>query len=92
MQLIHTADNFLQLQQLKQLLIENDIDCMSKGENSIGSGSAAGEIPPAVIKNTLHVFEDDDIEKAKICTQCQETVDKEFLQCWNCGADYQRII
>jgi len=81
---------------------------MSKGENSIGSGSAAGEIPPAVIKNTLHVFEDDDIEKAKaliadflnyaglehdwICTQCQETVDKEFLQCWNCGADYQRII
>lgn len=105
MHLVHTAENFLQLQQLKQLLEENGIDCINKGESSIGSGAAAGEIPPALMKNTLHVFEDKDVARAKtliadylsyagleedwICNNCKESVDKEFMQCWNCGADYK---
>jgi len=103
--LIHTADNFLEAQQLKQLLIENGIDCMTKGETSMSSGAAAGELPPALMKNTLHVFSQEDVSKATelvseylnysgldndwVCPNCKETVDKEFYSCWNCNAEYQ---
>ena len=104
MLLVHTADNFLEAQLLKKLLEENEIDCISKGESSMGSGAAAGEIPPALMKNTLHIFDQKDEDKAKqlikdylnysglekdwVCQNCGETVEKEFAQCWNCSADH----
>jgi len=101
---IFTADSFIQLQQLKQLLDENQIECMTKGETSMASGAAAGELPPALIKNTLHIFNEEDerkalafieeyqsytgLEKDWTCPNCKEHVEKNFAQCWNCGTDY----
>ncbi len=100
---IFTADNFVQLDQLRALLLENGIDCMHKGESSIGSGAAGGEVPPIAIKNELHVFEESDVEPAKaliidfltahndrsdwICPKCGEKIEKEFSDCWKCSVD-----
>ena len=100
---IFTADNFVQLDQLRSLLLENGIDCMHKGESSIGSGAAGGEVPPIAIKNELHIFEESDIEKAKalilefltaqndrtdwVCEDCGEHINKEFSDCWKCAGD-----
>ena len=98
---VFTAENYFQAQEIKRLLEENGISCLAKGETSVGSGLAAGELPPALVKNTLHVFEDADVSKAKelineyldysgleadwTCSDCGEHVEKEFSVCWNCG-------
>ena len=36
---IFTADNFVQLDQIRALLLENGIDCMHKGDDRIGRDS-----------------------------------------------------
>jgi len=103
MQKVFTADNFIQLDQLRALLLENGIDCMHKGETSIGAGGAGGEVPPIAIKNELHIFEDSDLERAKelieefltaqnnrqdwTCADCGEHLTKDFSDCWNCASD-----
>jgi len=100
---VFTADNFVQLDQLRALLLQNGIDCMHKGESTIGSGAAGGEVPPIAIKNELHVFEDADVERAKTlieefltarterkdwtCPDCGEHIAKEFSACWKCTTD-----
>lgn len=100
MKKVFTADNFVQLDQLRTLLLENGIDCMHKGESSIGSGAAGGEVPPVMIKNEIHVFEDADETRAKeliqeflsakantkdwTCPDCGELIEKQFTACWNC--------
>lgn len=104
MKKVFTADNFIQLDQLRTLLLENGIDCMHKGESSIGSGAAGGEVPPIAIKNEIHVFNEADVERAKqlieeflqsqsnrsdwICSKCAEKQEKQFTQCWNCGNEH----
>ena len=103
MKKIFTADNFIQLDQLRALLLENGIDCMHKGESSIGSGAAGGEVPPVIIRNELHIFEESQEEQAKKliqdfllsesnkrdwkCPDCGELIEKQFTQCWNCGEE-----
>lgn len=103
MKKVFTADNFIQLDQLRALLLENGIDCMHKGETSIGAGAAGGEVPPVIIRNELHVFEETDEPRAKQlireflsaqvhphdwkCDKCGETIEKQFTQCWNCGVE-----
>ena len=102
MKKVFTADSYIQLDQLRALLLENGIDCMHKGESSIGSGAAGGEVPPVIIKNELHVFEDSDVAKAEqliqefltaqgnlsdwVCEDCGEKIEKQFSDCWNCVA------
>jgi PHP family Zn ribbon phosphoesterase len=101
MKKIFTADNFIQLDQIRNLLIENGIECMHKGETSIGSGAAGGEVPPVAIRNELHVFEESEVEKAKalineflktemqshdwVCDKCGEKIEKQFTHCWKCA-------
>ena len=100
MKKVFTADNFVQLDQLRALLLSNGIDCMNKGETSIGSGAAGGEVPPVIIKNEIHVIEDSDVDRAQIliqefleaesnasdwnCPVCDELIEKQFTECWNC--------
>ena len=100
---IFTADNFVQLDQIRALLLENGIDCMHKGESSIGSGGAGGEVPPIAINNEIHIFEESEAERAKelieefltaqnnrqdwVCADCGEQISKEFSDCWKCAAD-----
>jgi len=62
---VFTANSFIQLDQIRALLLENGIDCMHKGESSIGSGAAGGEVPPVAINNELHVFEESDVARAE---------------------------
>ncbi|MBT8141461.1 MAG: DUF2007 domain-containing protein [Gammaproteobacteria bacterium] len=101
---VFTADNFVQLDQIRAYLIEHGIDCMHKGESSIGSGAAGGEVPPIAIKNELHVFHEQDAQRAKqliqeflqaetkrsdwVCAECGEKIEKQFSQCWNCGFEH----
>lgn len=101
---VFTANNFLEMQIIRDLLRENGIDCMTKGESSMASGLAAGELPPLFVKNTVHIFEARDEARALqlieeyfayqgldadwVCKNCGETVTKNFTQCWNCEAVY----
>jgi len=103
MKKIFTADNFVQLDQIRALLRENGIECLHKGETSIGSGAAGGEVPPVAVRNELHVFEESDVNKAKmlineflkseiqsrdwICDECGEKIEKQFTQCWKCAEE-----
>jgi len=104
MQKIFIAKNYLEMQIIRDLLLDNNIECMTKGENSMSSGLAAMDLPPVIVENSIHIYNESDREQALklineyfnytvlendwICSNCNEVVPKEFMQCWNCSSLY----
>jgi len=84
MQLVYTAKNYLDLLQIKNLLTENGVDFVARGESSMASGLAGGELPPVLIKNTIHVFEKHDEIKALQLIAEYNSYQTSIPADWNC--------
>ena len=100
MKVVHTTDNLIEVQILKELLKENHIECYIPGELLSG---AAGELPARIFHELSIVNDSDEDKAAKLITnyqhqhkdkqgtswvcQCGETHDSHFTQCWKCGSN-----
>ena len=101
MKRVYTAKHPADAHMLKDLLIQNGIQAVVRGEDLFG---ARGEAP-LTIDTLPHVWvlDEADFDKARAivhdyekpaagdvpswrCTQCGEEVEGQFGACWNCGS------
>lgn len=99
MKRLYTDQNSLLVGNVKNILENNDIECVIKNFMLVGG---LGELPPTACSTELWVIDDDKYDEAElilkkifsknkdkltgwICANCGETVEGQFTECWNCG-------
>ncbi|KFI23752.1 putative signal transducing protein [Nitrosococcus oceani] len=97
MKLIYCAPNLLLVKHFQNLLEAHGIGCIVKNENL---NSAAGELPPTECWPELWLTDEanygeaarllfsnsgKEIQPSWTCPRCDEWLEGQFNQCWNCG-------
>ncbi len=94
---MHSSQVAVEIHNLKNMLESRGIACEIRGEQL---GAARGGLPPTECWTELWIVEDSMKEMAEriiasggeqqakpwTCPKCEESVDGEFGQCWNCQA------
>jgi len=101
MERVYSCEHPLTAQHIKNLLINENIQCIVKNE---AVQSAVGEVPPIAAWPEIWIVDSQDKEKAKAlikshveaeaslsteewqCENCNETNDGNFNICWNCNS------
>jgi len=97
--MVYTAENILMVSHIRNVLEAHGIDCLLRNQYLSGG---AGEIPPMVVWPELWVTDDAQYPRAKelvdayltaapredswTCPSCGESMEGQFMICWNCGA------
>jgi len=98
---VYTAFNLIDAQMIKDHLVSAGFDAIIKGEYLMGAvGELPANTSPtvwvlddedcdrakALIKSYQQNRPEDQIHQSVwLCPQCEETIDPQFTQCWNCG-------
>lgn len=99
MKRLYTDQNSLMVGNIKNIMENNDIECIIKNFMLVGS---VGELPPTVCSTELWIINDEQHEQAKQilkevfsedkdkdpkwkCSSCGEMIEGQFTDCWNCG-------
>jgi len=96
---VHTTSDLAMLELLRTSLLEAGIPCYTKNENPVGA--AMGEVPPLLNPPELWVAHAEDRKRALevikkrtvviydasgwTCSNCAETLEGQFTECWSCG-------
>ena len=102
---VHSTRDLALLEHLKNALMEHGILCYTKNETL--TGPAMGEIPPILFSPELWLHREEDLEPARkliaelleprsanawTCQQCQEELEGQYTDCWNCGTTRSEIV
>lgn len=99
MKRLYTDQNSLIVGNIKNIMENNDIECIIKNFMLVGS---VGELPPTVCATELWVLDDEKYDEAMVilkdvfsehkdlgskwkCSKCGEMIEAQFTDCWNCG-------
>jgi hypothetical protein len=99
MKIIYSSPNSLLVDNLRNVLENEQIECIVKNRQLSG---AVGEVPPIEAWLELEVLHDADVERAEAlvvsalsneaaaaswrCEKCGEEIPGEIATCWNCAA------
>ena len=98
MKKLYGTDDRILAGQIQSVLEDHGIRCLLKNQSLAG---AIGELPPLECWPELWIIDDEDFDRARElfdafftpmarsepdwqCT-CGETIEGQFLSCWNCG-------
>ncbi|MCP1673044.1 hypothetical protein J2T57_000136 [Natronocella acetinitrilica] len=103
MKCIYSSHSPLLVSHMRNLLEAAGIRCQTR---NMGLAGAAGELPPTAIWPELWVEREIDYQRAEQlveeaqrdpppgqswrCPDCGETLEAQFDQCWQCGAERPR--
>jgi len=105
MKQVYSAQSLMDAQFLKDFISENEIEVMIKGDMLLGAiGEIPADTTPSVwvlddadfdrARALVKVFEDREgavAANASVwkCLECDELIEPQFSQCWNCGKTRQ---